>query len=109
VSLLLGVRHAVAQDLIAALAELDGDVGAVIVDGDVHLRLGGQVERVEQLEHAPDADAIAVVAPAIDAVALRLVGRRDGHALAHAVGEGLDVDGDVDGQAPAARPRVVGA
>src|SRR5262249_38074635 len=61
------------------------------------------------LEEPPDADAVAVVAPAVDAVALRLVGRRDGGALADAEAERLDVDGHVDGEAPAPRPRVVGA
>ena len=82
--------------------------GAVLVDGDVHLRLHGQAQLVEELEHAPDAHAIAVVAPAIDAVALRLVRRGDGRALADAVAERLDVDGDVDGQTAAAGPGIVG-
>ena len=60
-------------------------------------------ELVEQLEEPPDADAVAVVAPAVDAVALRLVGRRDGRALAHPEAEGLDVEREVDGEPPAAR------
>ena len=108
VPLLLGIGDAVAQDLVAALAEPHGDVRAVLVDGDVHLRLHGQVQLVEELEHAPDAHAIAVVAPAIDAVALGLVRRGDGRALADAVAERLDIDGDVDGQAAAAGPGIVG-
>src|SRR5262249_59979462 len=64
-------------------------------------------ELVEQLEEPPDAHAVAVVAPAVDAVALRLIGRRDGRALADAEAEGLDVERDVDGQPPATGPRVV--
>jgi hypothetical protein len=29
------------------MAELRGDVRAMLVDGDVHLRLDGQIERIE--------------------------------------------------------------
>src|SRR5262245_7400902 len=108
VPLLLGVGDAVPEDLVTATPESRGDVGTLIVDGDVHLRLGREPERVEQIEHAPDADAVAVVPPAEDAVALRLVWWRDGRSLAHAEAEGLDVDGDIDSQPAAARPRVVG-
>src|SRR5262249_18790392 len=109
VPLLLRVGDAVPQDLVATKPESGGDVGAVIVDGDVHLRLGREPERGEQIEHAPDADTIAVVAPAEDAVALRLVGWRDGRSLSHAETEGFDVDGDVDGQPSPSRPRIVGS
>src|SRR5207247_10862200 len=47
------------------------------------------------------------VTPRIDAGTHRLVGRRDGDALAHAEAERLDVDRDVHGEARAVRPRVV--
>src|SRR5262245_41139514 len=107
VPLLLGVGDAVPEDLVAATSESGGDVRTVIVDGDVHLRLGREPERVEEIEHAPDADTIAVVAPAEDAVALRLVRWRDGRPFPDAETERLDVDRDVDGQPPASRPHVV--
>ena len=68
----------------------------------------GNFKFVVQVEQAPDTNAIAVVAPAEDAVALRLVRRRDGRALADAVAERLDVERQVDGQPAPARPRVVG-
>src|SRR6266446_3386043 len=80
-----------------------------LVDLEVHLRFHGQVQLVEEVEQAPDADAVAVVAPAVDARAHRLVGRRDGHALADPEAERLDVDGNVHGQPRAVRPRVVRA
>jgi hypothetical protein len=95
VALLLGVGHAVAEDLVAPGAELRRDVGAMLVDRDVHLGLDRHAEGIEQLEHPPHADAVAVVPPAVDAGARGLVGRRDRHALADAVAERLDVDRDV--------------
>ena len=109
VLLALGVGRAVTDDLVAALAQPLGDVGRRLVHLDVHLRLDRQVELVEELEQPPDADAVAVIAPGIDAGAHRLVRRRDGHALADAEAERLDIDGDVDGQARAVRPRVIGS
>src|SRR5881409_2585493 len=107
VLLALGVRHAVTDDLVAALSQPLGDVGGGLVDLDVHLRLDRQVELVEEVEEPPDPDAVAVVTPGIDAGAHRLVGRRDGDALAHAKAERFDVDRDVYGEARAVRPRVV--
>src|SRR5206468_1846014 len=107
VLLALGVRHAVTDDLVAALSQPLGDVGGGLVDLDVHLRLDRQVELVEEVEEPPDPDAVAVVTPGIDAGTHRLVGRRDGDALAHAEAERLDVDRDVHGEARAVRPRVV--
>src|SRR5262249_10636502 len=108
VPLLLGVGDAVAEDLVAARAQPGRDVRALVVHRGVHLRLDGEAELVEQLEQPPHADAVAVVAPAVHAVARRLVGRRDGRALADAEAERLDVHRHVDGEAAAARPRVVG-
>src|SRR5207248_8112892 len=106
-SLLVGVRDAVAEDLVTARPQPLGNVRRHLVDRGVHLSLSGNAELVEHLEQAPDAHAIAVVAPAVDAVALRLVGRRDGGALAGAEAERLDVERDVDGQAATAGPGVV--
>src|SRR4029453_1944262 len=96
--LLVGVGHSVAEDLIAPRAQPARNVGRRLVDGGVHLRLGGKAELIEELEETPDAHTVAVVAPAENAVALRLVRRRDGRALAHPEAEGLDVEGNVDGE-----------
>ena len=62
------------------------NVGAVLVDGEVHLGFDRDIESIEQLKQAPDADPIAVVAPREDAVAVGLVRRGDGRALALAEG-----------------------
>jgi len=108
VALLVRVRDAMPEDLVAALPQPRGDVGRDLVDLRVHLRLGRNAELVEQLEQPPDPDPIAVVAPAEDAVALRLVGRRDGRALPDAKAERLDVERDVDGETTTAGPGVIG-
>ena len=100
------VGDAVAQDLVAALPESLRNVGAVLVDAEIHLGFDRDVEGVEQLEQAPDADPIAVIAPREDAVAVRLVRRRDGRALALAEAELLYVDGDIDGKTSPVRPVV---
>src|SRR5262249_59743831 len=85
--LLLGVGDAVAEDLVAARAQPGRDVRALVVHRGVHLRLDGEAELVEQLEEAPHADAVAVVAPAVHAVA-RPPGRPpDGRARADAQDE----------------------
>ena len=108
VEVLLHVRvgDPVTQDLVAALPEGLRNVGAMLVDAEIHLGFDGHVEGVEQLEQAPDADPIAVIAPREDAVAVRLVRRRDGRALALAEAELLDVDRDVDGETGPVRPVV---
>src|SRR5262249_18510437 len=107
--LLLGVGDAVAEDLVAPRAKPGRDVRRLLVDGAVHLGLGRYPQLIEQVEETPDPHAVAVVPPAVHAVALGLVRRRDGCALADSEGERLDVEGDVHGQAMATRPRVVGA
>ena len=56
------VGDAVAQDLVAALPESLWNVGAVLVDAEIHLGFDRDIEGVEQLEQAPDADPIAVIA-----------------------------------------------
>src|SRR5262249_5781069 len=108
-ALLVRVRDAVAEDLVATLAQALGNVRRHLVDGGVHLGLGRQAELVEQLEQPPNADAVAVVAPAVDALPLRRVGWRDGGALAGTEAEGFDVERHVDGQRAAAGPGVVGS
>src|SRR5262249_53752900 len=64
-------------------------------------------EFVEEVENAPDADAVAVVAPRV--IALRLRCRAAGRigAEAGAEGEVLDIVAEIDGEPLAAGPRVV--
>jgi len=57
-TLLVGVGHAVAQDLVAPGAQPRGNIGRHLVYRGVHLGLGGDPELVEQLEEAPDAHAV---------------------------------------------------
>jgi hypothetical protein len=63
------VRH----DLVAAPADRRHDLRRVLVHQAVGVVRGGKLQLVEELEQPPDADAIAVVAPGIVAVRLRLV------------------------------------
>jgi hypothetical protein len=66
-----------------------------------------QAELVEELEQPPDADAVAVVAPRIVAMRLRLGGLRRVVTEAGAEREPLDVRRDDEGESLAARPAVV--
>jgi hypothetical protein len=79
----------------------------VLVDGGIHLGLGGDIELVEELEQSPNADTVTVVAPGEYAVGIGLFWRRDPGPLALVIAELLDVDGDVDGQPFASGPTVV--
>ena len=108
-ALLVAVGDPVTEDLVSSPPQRLRDVRAEVVDRGVHLRLGGDPELVEELEEAPDPDPIAVVPPRVDAVALGLVRRGDGRALAAAETERLDVERDVDREPPTVRPAVVGA
>src|SRR5687767_6533038 len=66
-----------------------------------------KLELVEQLEQAPHADAVAVVAPGVVAMGLRLAGFRRVVSQAGAESEPFDVGGEEEGEALAARPAVV--
>src|SRR5688572_15410675 len=66
-----------------------------------------KLELVEQLEQAPHTDAVAVVAPGVVAMRLRLAGFRRVVSQACAEGEPLDVGGEEEGEPLAARPAVV--
>src|SRR5204862_4575325 len=63
-----------------------------------------KLELVEELEQPPDSDAVAVLAPApVVRVGMRQA-RRVGEAEAAVVGEGLEVQAQVEGEPLAARP-----
>ena len=60
-----GVVDAVGEELPAALPAGGGDVGEMIADGDVERDAAAHAVAVHGGHHAPDARAIAVVAPGI--------------------------------------------
>ena len=66
-----------------------------------------QLELIEELEQPPYADAIAVVAPGVVAMRLRLAGLGRIVAQPRAEGEPFDVGGDDEREALAAGPAVV--
>src|SRR5882762_1235357 len=95
------------DDLVAALADRRHDLRRVVVKQAVGIVRGGQLELVEQLEQAPYADAIAVVAPRVIAVRLGLAGLGRIVPEAGAIGEPLDIAGEQERQPLAAGPAVV--
>ena len=102
--LALRVAAPVRHDLVAPRAERRRQVRAMIVDRTVDERCAGQTELVEEVEHAPRADAVAVLAPRpVQHVGLPMRWRALG-AQSFAEREMLEVDGDVAGQARATRP-----
>src|SRR5258706_6981141 len=97
----------VPDQLVAALDVRLDDLGAVVVERGVDERADRELERLEQLEAAPDADAVAVVAPrVIEDVGLGAL-RPERGAEAGAEVEVLDVEADVDLEALPAGPVVV--
>src|SRR5262245_42883438 len=79
----------------------------VLVEQRVDVVGRGQLELLEQVEQAPDADAVAVVAPGVIALLLRLALLRGVPAGALAIGVDLDVGGHAERQALAAGPGIV--
>ena len=99
----LGIGAAVADHVVAARFDLVDDLRIVVADRAVEQDGGRQLELVENLEQAPVADAVAVVAPGIVARGLLAAAHRV-HADAGAEREMLDVERDVEGEPLAARP-----
>jgi hypothetical protein len=97
----------VGDDLVAALADRGHHLRGVFVDQAVGVVRRRQLQLIEELEQPPDADAVAVVAPGIVAMRLRLAGLRGVVTEAGAECEPLDVRRDDEGESLAARPAVV--
>ena len=107
-ALALGVAVAMADQLVAACHQRLHQFRAVVVKGGVDQRARGQGERIEQLEAAPGAHAVAVFAPAVvEHVGLRR-GRAEAGAQPVAEGEVLEVEAEVDREPRAVGPAVVG-
>src|SRR3954470_18702019 len=107
-ALALGVGVAMADQLVAALdARLD-HLGAIVVKRRVDDGANLQAELAEELETAPDPDAVAVVPPGVaEDVGLAAL-RAAAGPRARAEGEVLDVETEVRREPAALRPRVVG-
>src|SRR5689334_7858110 len=101
------VGAAVADEFVAARLEGVDDTGRVIEHGRVDEMSGRQIELVEQVETAPDADPVAVVPPR-EGPRIRCRAC-DGQEMAFAGAEGemFDVEAEIDGQPLSVRPGVV--
>jgi len=98
------MRH----DLVAPLADRRHHLRGVLVDQAVRVVRRRQLQLVEQLEQAPDADAVAVIAPGIVAMRLRLAALRRIVTEAGAEREPLDVRRQDEGKAPCFSIRTAG-
>ena len=109
VALPLGVGAAVADDLAAGVPSgAVEQLRAVLRDRAVGEDGDGQRERVEELEQAPRAHAVAVLAPRV-VEHVGLARRRELAAEALAERKVLEVEADVDREPAPARPRVARA
>jgi len=93
VALALGIGAAVPNHFIAARADLVGDLRIIFVQQRIDVVRRRQLELLEQIEQPPDADAVAVVAPGVVALLLRLAFLGRIPAGAFAIGVDLDVGG----------------
>jgi hypothetical protein len=99
----LGIGPAVAEHLVVTRPEGVHHLGAVAVDRGIDEHGGGQRELVEQFDHTPDPDAVAVVAPGVvQHIRLRSAGGKLG-AEPCAEGEVFEIDAEIDGESLAAR------
>src|SRR6185503_2081853 len=101
------IRPPMTDDLVAALAEGRHHLRAVAVELAVDQQRIGQVVRLGELEQAPGADPVAVVAPG-EAARVRLRMRRR-VVVAHALAEGkvLDVQAEMHREPLASGPAVI--
>ena len=83
------------------------DLRRVVVEQAVGVVRERHLQLVGEIEEPPDADAVAVVAPRVVALRLRLAVLRVVVAAALAEREALDVGGDAEREALAAGPAVV--
>src|SRR6516164_6891349 len=100
------VGAAVAEYVVTPGFDLFDDLRIVIADAAVQKDRSGQFELVEDLEQAPIADSVAVVAPGEIARGLLAASHRI-HPEPGAEGEMLDIERDIEGEPLASRPVVV--
>jgi hypothetical protein len=100
-----GVGAAVASHVVAAGFDLFHDLRVVVADAAVQKNRGKQFQLVQDLEQAPIADPVAVVAPG--EIARRLLAAAHRIHSQPAEGEMLDVERDIEGEPLASRPVVV--
>ena len=105
--LALGIGPAVADKFVAAPVEPLDNIRAGFEDRRVDVVRPRQAELVEQIEIMPEADAVAVVAPGIVAMALRGGCPRRVDAETRAKGEIFDVVAEGDGEPGALGPFVL--
>jgi hypothetical protein len=72
VALALGIGASVSDNLVATLADAVADLGLIFVEQRIDVVRGWNLEVFEEVEQAPDADTVAVVAPSAIALLLRL-------------------------------------
>ena len=109
VALPFGIGSAMAHDLIAARPHRRHEVGRVVVHRTVGEGGQRQLERIENVEQVPGPDAVPIVPPGkVEDVGLRPA-RGEFGAETFAEGKVLQVEGKVDGEPPAAGPRIVGS
>jgi hypothetical protein len=97
----------VAEHVVAALFDLIDDVRILVADCRIQQDRRGQLELVEDLEKAPVADAIAIVAPRVVARGLRASAIVRIDSLAGLKREVLDVERDIECKPFVTRPRIV--
>src|SRR5262249_56194508 len=102
-----GVGGGGARGLVAGLGSGVLVLGGNLVEEGVGFGGRGEFQLVERVEQPPHADAVAVVAPRVVAVRLRLAGLRRVVAEPSAESEPLDIGGEHKGEALAAPPAVV--
>jgi hypothetical protein len=102
----LGIGTAMADHVITAGFDLFDDLRVVIADAAIQQDRGGQLQLVEDLEQAPIADPVAVIAPGEIARGLLTAADRI-HPQSGAEREMLDIERDVEGEPLALRPTVV--
>ncbi len=106
-ALAFGVGAAMADHLVAARPEGIHQLRAIAIDLAVHQHADRKIQRVEQFQHAPGADPVAIVAPGIiQHVGLRPA-RRQLRPQPLAKGEMLQVQRDIDRQPFFTRPAIV--
>jgi hypothetical protein len=62
-ALFVRIRDTMAENLIATRAQTCRDIGAMLVDGRIHLGFDGDSQGIEEVKEPPDTDAIPIVTP----------------------------------------------